>query len=193
VGAKIKRMVAVASSAGGLRALSALLGALPADFGAPIMVVQHLDPDRHSFLAEILGRRTVLRVKQAEDGERMAAGTVYLGPPGLHLMTLKGGVVSLSGADAVHFLRPAADMLFDSVATCYGPRAIAVVLTGSGADGAAGIRAVKRHGGTVIAQDEGSSEFFSMPREAIATGCVDQILPLEEIASALTALIEGQS
>lgn len=193
MGSDVRRVVAIASSAGGLRALSMVLGALPADFDVPIMVVHHLDPDHPSYLAEILARRTKLRVKQAEHGEQMSPGVVYIAPPGVHLLAVKGGGVSLSDAGFVHFVRPSADLLFESVAASYGSESIAVVLTGSGVDGASGVRAVDRVGGTVIAQDAHSSEFFSMPREAIATGGVDQVLPLEEIAPALIGLTKGHS
>ena len=182
-------MIAIASSAGGLTALTSLLGAVPARLPAAILVVQHLDPRHRSLIAEILSRRTALPVKQAEDGDRIEPGTVYIAPPDNHLLANAGGTLSLTQTELVHFVRPSADLLFESVAASFRDRAIAVVLTGSGADGAMGVRAIKKMGGTVIAQDEETSEFFAMPSAAIATGEVDFVLPLEEIRPALVTLV----
>jgi two-component system chemotaxis response regulator CheB len=182
-------VVAVASSAGGLNALSHVLAPLQADFPAAIAVVQHLDPRHRSLIADILSRRTKLRVKQAEDGEHVEGGTVYIAPPNRHLLVNPDRTLSLSQSELVHFVRPSADLLFESVAASYKDRVIAVVLTGTGSDGAMGLEAIKKMGGTVIAQDQASSEFFGMPNAAINTGRVDFILPLEEIPPALVSLI----
>lgn len=182
-------IVALASSAGGLAALSKVLSSLPREFPTPIAVVQHLDPRHRSLMAKILSTRTALMVKQAEDKERMQSGTVYIAPPNNHLLINPDGIISLTQSELVHFVRPSADLLFESVAASYKDRAIAVVLTGSGSDGNLGVRAVKKMGGTVIAQDQASSEFYGMPGAAIQTGSVDFILPLEEIAPALVTLV----
>jgi two-component system chemotaxis response regulator CheB len=184
-------LVAVASSAGGLKALSQLLSALPAGFPAPIVVVQHLDPRHPSLLADILGRRTALRVKEAQQGDQIHPGCVFIAPPDQHLLVTSGGCLSLSHAELVHFVRPSADLLFESVAASYKDRAIAVVLTGAGQDGAMGVQAIKKMGGLVIAQDEATSEFFGMPGGAIQTGSVDRVLPLSQIAPALVSLVNG--
>jgi two-component system chemotaxis response regulator CheB len=181
-------VVAVAASAGGLQALSEMLGALPAEFPLAVVVVQHLDPRHRSLMAAILSRRTALVVKQAEEGDRLCPGTVYIAPPNNHLLVNQDGTLSLSQAELVHFVRPSADLLFESVAASFKDRAIAVVLTGTGSDGAMGVRAIKKMGGTVIAQDEASSQFFGMPGAAIQTGDVDFILPLTDIAPALITL-----
>jgi len=187
-------IVALAASAGGLPALSRLLNALPPDFPAALAVVQHLDPRHRSLMADILGKRTTLPVKEAEEGDRLMAGAVFVAPPNRHLLVNPDKTLSLSQSELVHFLRPSADLLFESVAACYRERAIAVVLTGTGSDGAMGVQAIKKMGGTVIAQDEGSSDFFGMPGAAIQTGNVDFILPLDEIASALvTLVVKGQT
>jgi two-component system chemotaxis response regulator CheB len=182
-------LVAVASSAGGLAALTELLSALPREFPTPIAVVQHLDPRHRSLMAKILSTRTALRVKEAEDRERLETGIVYIAPPNNHLLINPDGSVSLTQTELVHFVRPSADLLFESVAASYKDRSIAVVLTGSGSDGSLGLKAIKKMGGTVIAQDESSSEFFGMPGAAIQTGNVDFILPLKEIAPALVTLV----
>ena len=185
-------VVALAASAGGLTALSSVLADLPAGFPAGILVVQHLDPRHRSLMADILSRRTHLEVKQAEDGDRLAGGRVYIAPPNRHLLLNGDGSLSLTQTELVHFVRPSADLLFESVAASYKDRSIAVVLSGSGGDGSMGVKAIKKMGGTVLAQDKMTSEFFGMPGAAIDSGNVDFVLPLEEIASALVTLMKGQ-
>jgi two-component system chemotaxis response regulator CheB len=182
-------LVALAASAGGLTALSQVLSNLPADFPAAVVLVQHLDRRHRSLMAEILGRRTALQVKQAEEGDRLQPSTVYIAPPDRHLLVNPDSSLSLSQSELVHFVRPSADLLFESVAASYRERAIAVVLTGTGSDGNMGVQAIKKMGGTVIAQDEQSAEFFGMPQAAIQTGSVDFILSLDEIAPALVTLV----
>jgi len=182
-------IVAIASSAGGLHALSEVLSCLPADFPVSVVVVQHLDPRHRSLMAEILSRRTPLKVKEAAEGDVVCPGRVYIAPPNRHLLLNPDGSVSLTQSELVHFARPSADLLFESVATAYQKRAIAVVLSGAGSDGSMGVQAIKKMGGTVIAQDEKTSEFFGMPGAAIQSGTVDFILPLKEIGSALVSLV----
>ncbi len=185
-------IVLVAASAGGLNALSLILTNLPGDFAAPIVVVQHISPSRPSLLAEILDRRTSLVVKQAEDGESLFAGIVYIAPPNQHLLVNSDGSLSLSNSEKERFVRPAADVLFKSVAASFFTQIIAVVLTGMDGDGAIGVKAISQIGGTIIAQDEATSLFFGMPSSAIATGCVDLILPLDAIAITLLNLVNKQ-
>ncbi len=185
-------VIGIAASAGGLSAMSQLLGALSSTLNAAVLILQHSDPNRPSHLADILGRRTRLPVKEARSRDSLRAGVVFTAPPGVHLLVSPNGTISLSHLPAVNFVRPAADRLFESLAESFGPRAIAVVLTGTGKDGARGAQQVKRAGGTVIVQDEATSEFFGMPGAAIHAGHVDQILPLDAIAPALEALTARQ-
>ncbi|HEY2920731.1 MAG TPA: chemotaxis protein CheB, partial [Candidatus Binatia bacterium] len=173
----------------GLRALSQVLAALPRDFPAAIVVVQHLDPRHRSLMADILSRSTPLTVKQAQEGDRVLPGITYIAPPNRHLLVNPDGTLSLSQSELVHFVRPSADLLFESVAASFKDRAVAVVLTGTGSDGSMGVKAIKKMGGTVIVQDEKSSEFFGMPGAAVQTGSVDFVLPLEEIPNALITLV----
>ena len=182
-------VVALASSAGGIAALSEILGSLPGEFPAAIVVVQHLDPRHRSLMADILRRRTALSVVQAAEGDHIRAGTVYIAPPDRHLLVNANGTLSLSHSELVHFVRPSADLLFESVAASYRTRAIAVVLTGTGSDGSMGIGAIKKMGGTVVAQDQASAEFSGMPGAAIRSGNADFVLPLDEIAPALVTLV----
>ena len=181
--------VLVAASAGGLSALTELLSELPADFAAAVAVVQHIEPHHRSMLAEILGRSCPLPVRQAGDGEHFDAGVVHVAPPDHHLLVDADGSLSLTRTELVHFVRPSADLLFESAAASFGSRTIGVVLTGTGHDGALGVEAIKGRGGTVIAQDEATSEFFGMPGAAIETGAVDFVLPLDQIAEALSSLV----
>ncbi|MBI2884294.1 MAG: chemotaxis protein CheB [Candidatus Methylomirabilis oxyfera] len=182
-------IVACAASAGGLTALSTVLSGLPSDFPAAIVIVQHLDPRHRSLMADILARRTPMQVVQAQEGDRLRPSTVYIAPPDRHLLVNSDSTLSLTQSELVHFVRPSADLLFESVAASFKDRAIAVVLSGTGSDGAMGVRAIKKMEGTVIVQDERSSEFFGMPGAAIQTGNTDFVLPLDEIASALVTLV----
>jgi two-component system chemotaxis response regulator CheB len=158
-----------------------------------MLVVQHLDRHHRSWMAEILTRRVRLDVRQAQGGEVARPGTVYVAPPDRHLLVNPQGVLSLSDAALVRHVRPSADLLFSSLAASFGPRVVAVVLSGTGRDGADGARDVKQEGGTVIAQDEASSQFFGMPGAAIHTGAVDRVLPLAEIAGYLVELTQCAS
>ncbi|MFC8131003.1 chemotaxis protein CheB [Streptomyces sp. NPDC057302] len=185
-------IVAVASSAGGIQGLGSLLGALGPDLPVPVLVVQHLDPRHRTLLAEVLSRRTELTVKLAEDQEHVVPGTVYLAPPDRHLLVGPEGILTLSNSKLVHFVRPSADLLFESVAGAYGPRAIACVITGTGVDGAMGVEAVKSRGGTVIVEDPQSAQFAGMPGAAVDTGAVDFVLRIEEIAAAVRGLVEDK-
>lgn len=184
-------VIAMAASAGGLRALSVILGGLPVDFPAAIVIVMHVAPDHKSLLAEILKCRTNLQVRQAHTGDVLALSNVFVAPPNHHLFVVNGGRLKLSSAHAkkIHFSRPSAEPLFASVAELYQKSAVAVVLTGGDGDGSFGVQIIKDHGGTVIAQDRPTSENFSMPESSIQTGDVDFILPLEEIAPMLIALV----
>jgi two-component system chemotaxis response regulator CheB len=142
-------------------------------------------------MADILDRRTAMQVKQAVDGDHLETGNVYVAPPDRHLLLNPDATLSLTKTELVHFVRPSADLLFESAAASFKERSIAVVLTGTGIDGAMGVRAIKKMGGTVIAQDAQSSEYFGMPGAAIDTGDVDFVLSLKEISAALVSLVMG--
>lgn len=185
-------LVAIIGSAGGHRAMMEVLGALPADFPLPIAVLLHLDPTRPSHLAEILTRATRLRVRSAREGEPLKPGTIYVAVPDWHLGVGPGGTVALSRSPPRHFLRPSGDSLFETAAEVYGPRLIAVVVSGGGTDGSEGIRSVKSHGGLVIVEDAATALHQGMPLSALATGKVDVVLPLGEIAAALCGLVAAR-
>jgi len=182
-------VVVIGASAGGLVALAKLLGDLPGSFPVALALVLHLRADRPSVLTDVLARYTPLSVLWAEDRGHLCRGTLTVAPPDRHLRVRAGGVLSLDDSPLVHYSRPSVDALFISAASAFGARTLAVILTGNGRDGADGALAVHRADGVVLAQDEASSEFFSMPREAIGLGGVTHVLPLESIAPALRRLV----
>ena len=183
------RVIAIAASSGGLAAISEVLRTLPAELPAAILVLQHLAPDQRSHLAEILADRTALRVRQGAQGMRLEEGVAFVAPPGAHLLVGSDGRLVLSSLPPVHWCRPSADRLFASVGATYGPRAIAVVLTGYGVDGAEGAQVLRRLGGIVLVQDDATSTCPDMPRAARRAGGVDRVLPLADIAAELETLV----
>jgi two-component system chemotaxis response regulator CheB len=186
-------VVAIASSAGGVHALSVVLGGLRAPFGAAVVLVQHLDRRHDTVLDKVLARRTLLPVRLARFGDILRRGTVHIAPPDHHLLVEPGGRLTLTSTELVHFVRPSADLLFESVAGAYGPRAIGCVLTGSGQDGATGVAAIKARGGTVIVEDPKTAAFTGMPEAAAATGSADLLVPLARIATVITDLVEARN
>ena len=186
-------VVVVAASAGGLRALQTLLAGLSADFPAPIVIVQHRAAARTSLLEHILARRSRLPVKTAEEGEAMQPGIVYVARPDYHLFFADDERFGYRDGTRIRGVLSSANPLFDSAARVFQSGVIAVVLTGTGDDGAEGAQAVKANGGMVIAQDKATAEFFGMPAAAIRTGAVDRVLPLGAIAPALVELVQVRS
>jgi two-component system, chemotaxis family, protein-glutamate methylesterase/glutaminase len=185
------RVIGLVASAGGVSALSEILSSLPGHFPAALVVVQHTWPRAKSHFAELLARRSDLRVKEAEEGDHLYAGWAFIAPPDKHVMVNPDDTLSLCQTGRVCHVRPSGDVLFASMAVSCKERAVVVVLTGGDDDGATGAKLVKVMGGMVIAQDEVSSERFDMPRAAIATGAVDYVLPLDQIATYLGYLAYG--
>jgi len=186
---KPNRVIAIASSLGGIKALTEVVSNLPMDLPAAILLVQHLSPHYESHLTRILTRHTNLKVREAKEGMSLDAGGIYVTPPNKHLIVNKNGTLSLSDAPKEHFVRPSAEYTFKSLADSYGKRAIAIVLTGCDGDGKEGVQLISEMGGKVIAQDRESAEVFSMPENAIETGCVDLILPLNEIVDGIVSMV----
>ncbi len=180
-------IVVIGASLGGPRALATLLRGLPASFPSPIAIVQHIADGFTEGLANWLGSESRLAVSEAREGEALRPGRVVLAPTGRHLL-VGDGIVRLSDAPPVDTFKPSVTPLFLSAARAYGQRVCGVILTGMGRDGAEGLRAIKSMGGPTLAQDEGSSAVFGMPRAAIELGAVDRVLPIEDIAKALVEL-----
>jgi len=181
------QVVAIATSTGGPAALLQVLSELPADFPAPVLMVQHMSPGFVEGLASWLDAASPLRVKVAQSGERLASGCAYLAPDGHHIAVADRRSVLVSAASPVGGFRPSGTVLFDSVAAVFGAAAIGVILTGMGNDGCAGLATLRRAGGRIIAQDEMTSVVFGMPAAAIAAGLAHVTLPIERIAARLVA------
>ena len=178
-------VVAVVGSAGGIGALQVVLGGLPAGLDASVLAIIHLMPLAPSVLPAILDRATELRVEQAADGPSLEPGVVRVAPPDAHMLVDEHETIRLDQSELVHHVRPSADVLLLSLARNHRGPCTAIVLSGTGIDGAAGTAAVKSAGGRVLAQDEATSQYFGMPGAAILAGGVDEVLPLDEIAPAV--------
>lgn len=183
-------IVVIAASLGGPKALSALLSMLPREFKAPILLVQHISEGFTGGMAQWLSWQTSSKVVEAKDGEQVQPGTVYVGPSGFHLAVKSDGRIKLEDTPPIMGFKPACDRLLESAAAAFGRRAIGVVLTGMGRDGARGLKAIRDAGGHTIAQDEASCVVFGMPREAIALGAAEKILPLDQIAAQLARWVD---
>jgi two-component system, chemotaxis family, protein-glutamate methylesterase/glutaminase len=185
-------LVAIGASLGGLNALMTLLGDIRPGLPLPIVIVQHraISPDGHG-LAQLLEEHTGLAVVEAEDKMPMRDGVVYLAPADYHLLIEEPGLLALSTDAPVRSARPSIDVLFETAATAYGDKALAVLLTGASADGAAGLAAVKARGGLAIVEDPATAECRTMPAAGLAAAAVDYVLPLPKIGAHLVTLVEG--
>jgi two-component system chemotaxis response regulator CheB len=186
----VYEVIVIGTSWGGLDAVSRLLDGLPDGLEQPIVVVQHRSAESEpGALAELLSHHTKRVVCDPDDKTVLEPNHVYLGPPDYHVL-VEEGHVALSTDEPVQFARPSIDVLFDSAADSYGPRAIGVVLTGANNDGASGLAHIKANGGVAIVQDPATSAKRTMPDAAIAAmqGAADAVLPLEEIPKFLYGL-----
>ena len=180
-------IVVMGTSLGGLQALETVLGALPAGFPVPVVVVQHRNKNSDNTLTQLLRRYTGLTVYDAEDKMPLEPGAVYIGPPNYHML-VEDGYLALSCEGPVLYARPSIDVLFESAAEAYGRGTIGVIMTGASNDGAQGIATIKKRGGVAIAQSPDTAEARTMPSAAIAAAKVDYILPLAEIGPCLVTL-----
>jgi len=177
--------IVIGGSSGALDALSIILPALPAAFTIPIAIVVHVPQNRPSLLADVLGARCALRVREVEDKEPVAGGTVFVAPPNYHLLIERQRTFALSIDAPIHYSRPAIDVLFESAAEAYGERLLAVLLAGANEDGAHGVRRVKAMGGTVVVQEPSSTHAPEMPNAALRSASVDSALAPPGIAAFL--------
>lgn len=173
-------LVAIGTSLGGTSALQLLLPTFPADFPAAVVLVFHRGQGSDDTLIRFLRKHCRLPVEEAQDKTLLHPGCLYFAPADYHLL-VEDDHFALSTEPPVSFARPSIDVLFESVADVYGAKAVSIVLTGAGHDGADGLAAIKRHGGLTIVQSPTTAESRHMPEAALATGAVDKVLPIEEI------------
>lgn len=185
-------VVAVAASTGGPQILHRFLSELPADFPAPIAIVQHINAAFAESLAGWLANTSRLKVRLAQDGELLMPGHVLIAPPGVHMVIPFRGRVALKQGVERDGHMPSGTVLLESAAKAYGRRAVGLILTGMGEDGAAGMLAVKQAGGITVAQNEESCVVFGMPGAAVERNAVDYLIPGDEVASALLKLARGE-
>jgi two-component system chemotaxis response regulator CheB len=187
--------VVVGLSAGGMQALKIFVPALPASFPLPIAIAQHVEEHSDGFLAEYLNQNCPLAVKEAEDKEPICADTVYLAPPGYHLLIERDRTFSLSLDARVNYCRPSIDVLFESAADVFKHALIGVVLTGANGDGSQGLKAIKAAGGTAIVQNPATAEAYYMPQAALDATPVDHVVNIEDLAPLLIELgsVPGQA
>lgn len=189
-------VVAIAASTGGPQSLDKVIAALPADLPACILIVQHMPAGFTASFAERLNRKGQLPVKEAAEGDPVQVGRAYVAAGGYHLVVQRsfpGGPLTLHLDDSppVNGLRPAANVLFHSLVAQEVDRVVAVIMTGMGTDGAEGIQAIKAQGGWVIAQDEDTCIIYGMPKAAVATGCVDLVVPLSSIPEEIVKAVQS--
>lgn len=182
------KAVVIGVSAGGMKALSTILPELPSTFRPAVIVVQHLQDGSHSELASIMARICTMSVREAEASEPILGGTIYIAPPGYHLLVERDRTFGLSTDPPVNYSRPSIDVLFESAAEAFESELAGVILTGANYDGAVGLHAIKLAGGLTVVQDPDSAEVATMPRAAIRIGAVDHILHLAEIGPFICSL-----
>jgi two-component system chemotaxis response regulator CheB len=178
-------ILAIGTSTGGPNALAEVIPRLPEDFPVPVVIVQHMPPLFTRLLAERLHSRSRIPVREAEAGRTLEAGQVWIAPGNHHMTVVRSGVQSklqLNQDPPENSCRPAVDVLFRSVARSFGPKVLAVVMTGMGSDGARGAAHIREAGGEVFVQDEATSVVWGMPGAAVSAGVVDKICPLTEIS-----------
>jgi two-component system chemotaxis response regulator CheB len=180
-------LVIIGASWGGLHAIGEILGGLPEDFPAPIVIVQHRQPGQEDLLSGLLNRHGPLTVREAEDKTELCPGCVFVAPANYHVL-IEPGLIELNVEAEVRFSRPSIDVAMETAAHAYGDRAIGVVLTGANEDGAAGLAEIRRLGGVAVAQDPETAERSTMPAAAIAAAHPQHVARLEEIAPLLTRL-----
>lgn len=181
-------LIVVGGSAGALDALGSILPALPRQFLLPLVMVVHLPPAKSSVMASVIGAKCVLPVKEPDDKEPIASGTLYIAPPNYHLLIERQRTLSLSVDDVVLFSRPSIDVLFESAAEAYGAAVAGLLLTGANEDGARGLARIKQAGGLTIVQSPKDAVAPAMPNAALKLATPDHVLPLHDIGPFLTQL-----
>lgn len=186
------RAIVIGSSAGGIEAFVRILAYLPAQFGVPIINVQHIHKEQDGTLVRFYNDRSLLKVEEAEEKVRIMPGHIYVAPPDYHLLIERDETFSLSADEKVNYSRPSIDVLFESAADVYGAELVGVLMTGANHDGARGLNRIKEHGGLTLVEDPATAKFPEMPRSALACTDVDYILPLDQLRDFLVTLAAGR-
>ena len=183
------RAIVVGASAGGIQALKKILPELPANFPLPIIIVQHQHPSSDNYYVNYLAEKCRMKVKEADEKECIAAGTIYFAPPNYHLLIEADETFALSTSERVCYSRPSIDVLFETAADVYEAALIGIILTGANSDGANGMKRIKENGGLAIAQDPQNAESPAMPFAAISACRIDHVLALEKIPKFLVKTV----
>lgn len=183
-------LIAIGGSLGSFKVVQVVLAALPPTFKVPVVIIVHRERGQEDILAPLLQAHCALPIAEIEDKCRIEPGRIYIAPSGYHVL-IEDGAFALSVEAPLHYAQPSIDITFESVAECYGRRAIGVILTGTGQDGAQGMVALKQRGGQTVVQIPASAEAPGMPEAAISTGAAGHVLPPEEIGPFLVKRTEG--
>lgn len=182
-------IILIGASTGGPNAIEKVISGLSLDLNAAVLIVQHMPATFTKAFAERLNKNCELEVMEAKDGLYIEKNKVYIAPGGYHMVVIEPGIIKLNNEPTIWGVRPAVDKLFISASTVYTNRIISVVLTGMGKDGAEGTIVVKMNKGITISQNEKTSTIYGMPKVAYETGCVDYVLPIDDISIKLKSLV----
>ena len=180
--------IVIGASAGAVEALGSILPSIPKGFRLPLVVVVHIPPDKHSLMAELFAAKCQVEVVEAEDKMPIEPGVIYFAPPDYHLLVEADKTLSLTGDEPVLYSRPSIDVLFESAADAFGPHLIGLILTGANQDGANGLAAIVKAGGTAIVQDPQTAFAAAMPEAAIKACPQARVLALPEVVNFLREL-----
>ena len=184
------KAIVIGASFGGMEAIQTILTALPSGFKVPVCIVLHIGTNNICHYLVMLNKHTGFKVKEAEEKEKLAGGTVYFAPPNYHLQLENDCTISLSTDQKINFSRPAIDVLFETASWAYKDKLLGILLTGSNSDGAEGLKAIKKYGGTTIVQNPETANAGKMPGAAIKKETPSFILDLEDIAGKIVELIK---
>ncbi|GFP74180.1 chemotaxis protein CheB [Clostridium fungisolvens] len=182
------RCVVIGASAGGIEAIATILKVINRDFPVPIVIVQHLSPESDGYLIKYFDSICRLKVKEAEEKEKITSGYVYIAPPNYHLLIEKDETLSLTVEDKENYSRPSIDVLFETASDCFKHKLIGVILTGANGDGSKGLKTIKQYGGMAIIEDPNTAAVSLMPQIASKTLQADYIIPLGKIVEKLIEL-----
>ncbi|OLY93536.1 two-component system, chemotaxis family, response regulator CheB [Cnuella takakiae] len=188
----IRTVLVVGGSAGSLDPVLQIVGALPADTDAAIVIVVHRKAGSDSILSNLLAAKTSLPVKEVEDKDPVLTGHIFLAPPDYHLLFENRNYFALDASEKINYSRPSIDVTFESAAAAFGSTVVGVLLSGANADGAEGLAAIRNAGGLTLVQDPATAEVYYMPQQAILLGAAGQVVHKDQLPARLAALLRRQ-